>query len=141
MRSGAEAIKYPMMNNVAISLDLLGAFIKSRIVSVRDGSLAIIICEHGPLYQKAELLKKLKCPKYLEGSMHHSTLFGFNTGEGDNMLLFTLPRHKVFASQCEISINRLQIITISPLPRVRVGLHAKMTMSQVEKTRPRACLR
>ena len=50
IRSGDEPYKYSMANSLAINLDMLGAFMKSRIVGNKDFSLVITIHGHGTLY-------------------------------------------------------------------------------------------
>ena len=46
IRSGDEPIKYPMMNSMAINLDMLGTFMKSRIVGKTCYSFVITIHGH-----------------------------------------------------------------------------------------------
>ena len=50
IRSGDEPIKYSMPNSMDINLNMLGTFIKSRIVGKKDCSLVITIHGHGTLY-------------------------------------------------------------------------------------------
>ena len=45
-------------SSMIINLNVLGAFIESRIVGKKDGSLVIIIHGHDILYRKTKLLKK-----------------------------------------------------------------------------------
>ena len=128
IKSGDEPIKYPMVNSMAINLNILGMFMKNRIVGKKYCSLVITIHGHGPLYWKTKLFKKRTYPKHLRGSMHHSMVFSFSTGERDNVLFFTPPRDKVPANECAIPRNRFLITMIICIARVRVGLHAKMTV-------------
>ena len=45
MRSGDEPVKYPMMNSMITNHDVFGAFMKSRIIGKKNGSLVITIHE------------------------------------------------------------------------------------------------
>ena len=127
-----------MLNSVTINLDMLGTFMKSNIVGKKDCSLVITIHGHSTKYWKTKLLKKTTYSKHLRGSMHHSMVFSFGTGERDNMLFFTPPRDKVPANEWAIPINRILITTIACISRVRVGLYVKITALSVEKTTSRS---
>ena len=122
IRSGDELVKYVMPNSIEINLDMLGTFMKSRIVGKKDCCLVITIHEHDTFYWKTKLLKKRKYPKHFRGSMHNSIVFNFGTKETDNMLFFTPPRDKVRANECAVPRNRFSITTIACITRIRVGL-------------------
>ena len=128
IRSGDKLIKYLMVNNVTINLNMVGTFMKSRIVGKKDCSLVIKIHGYDILYWKTKLLKKKIYPKQLKGSMHHTMVFSFGTRERDNVLFFTPPCDKVPTNKCAVPRNRFLITMISCIARVRVGIHAKMTV-------------
>ena len=50
IRSGDELVKYPMTNSMTMNLDMLGMFIKGRIIDKKDCSLVITIHGHVTLY-------------------------------------------------------------------------------------------
>ena len=50
------------------------------------------------------------------------------------MLFLTPPCDKVPANECAIPRNRFSITTIACIARVRVGLHTKIIVLEVEKT-------
>ena len=58
IRNGDELAKYSMVNSMATNLDLLGMFMKSRIIGKKDCSFVITIHGHGTLYSKTKLLDK-----------------------------------------------------------------------------------
>ena len=51
-------VKYPMVNIMAINLDVFSEFMKSRTVGKKDCSLVITIQGHDTLYWKTKFLKK-----------------------------------------------------------------------------------
>ena len=126
--SDDEPIKYPTTNYVEINLDMLGTFMKSRIVDKKDCSLVITKHGHDTLYWKSKLLKKRTYPQHLTGSMHHSTVFSFDTREKDNMLFFTPPHDKVPANERAVHRNIFLITTIVCIARIKDGFHVKMTV-------------
>ena len=50
IRSSDETIRYSMVNNMAINLNMLGMFMKSKIVGKKDCGLVITIYGHDTLY-------------------------------------------------------------------------------------------
>ena len=62
IKSSDEPIKYPMTNSMPINLDMLGTFMKSRIVEKKNCCLVIKIHGHDTLYWKTKLMKKMNIP-------------------------------------------------------------------------------
>ena len=61
--------------------------------------------------------------------MYQSMVFGYGTRERDNFLLLNPLDGKVPTNQCVVPRNRFLINMIACIAGVKVGLHAKMTMS------------
>ena len=87
IRIGGEPVKYLIANSMAINLDMLSMFMKSRIVGKKDCSLVIIVHGHGTLYLKTNHIKKSMYPKHLRGSIHHNMVFSFDTEERERQCL------------------------------------------------------
>ena len=126
IRSGDEPVKYRIANSMSINLDMLSMFMKSRIVGKKDCSLVIIIHGHGTLYLKTKHINKSMYAKHLRGSIHHSMVFNFDTGERERQCLVFLLGHmtKVPTNECAVPISRFLITMIAHIARVKVGLHA-----------------
>ena len=48
--SGDQLVKYPMVHNMTINFEIIGMFMKGKIVGKKDYCLAITIHGHGTLY-------------------------------------------------------------------------------------------
>ena len=98
----------------------------------------LLFCYHNTW--ACSFLRKRTYPKHLRGILHHGTIFNFNARETDNVLFLTLSCDKVPTNKWAVPRNRFSITMIACIAKVRVVLHAKMTMLYVEKTILRSML-
>ena len=80
-----------LTNDVAINLNVLGAFLEDIVMSNVDSTMIIIIKRSGSRLWSIHVSQKPLKPDKLTGGVSKSTILSLNTGMGNCILLLETP--------------------------------------------------
>ena len=107
-----------LASDVAVDLNVLGAFIEDIIMSNVDSTTIVITKRNGSGLWSIHIIQEPAKPDKLAGVIDKGTILSLSTGTGNHILLLAMPRDKRSTQQETKTYDRASISRITYLVHI-----------------------